>query len=761
MTDSPIEKVLGLLKCVKPSGDSGKQWVSCCPAHEDAKASLGIGRLDDGRVLLKCYAGCDTKNIVLALGLEMRDLFPDRRERGPSGQLTIASLAFDKRIPAEFLKSCGLRETIGDGKYRVQIPYFDEAGELLFERSRFALRAKDGTRQPKGVRLQPYGLWKLKEFRPAGRLILVEGESDCWALWLHGYPALGIPGASAVSTLTPKVLTGFTEVYVWREPDSGGEAFERGLQKLLATIPWKVISGRGVKDPCDLYRADPDTFREKFDAIIAAAVVVEAPPVVADPSGTLPYTDYGNAQRLVRDRGSDIRFSGDRWYVWDSRRWRHDTTQQVVRWAKDTIRAIPNELPKDAGNREKQKALQHAVASESGRGIRETVRLAESEPGIAIDASELDADLFMFNCQNGTVDLRTGEFKEHSRDSLLTKISPVTYDKSAKCPTWERFLCRVFAKDPCDPDDPGDTELIGFVRRLFGYCISGDISEQIMPILWGNGSNGKTTLLNTIREVMGKGTGYSAKAPRGLLMARKGESHPTELTVLQGTRLVIATESARHQRLSEDLVKDLTGGEAIQARHMRQDFYEFEPTHKLALCTNHRPRIVDGDDGIWRRIVLVPFLTRFWNPAKKEIGPDHLKRDNRLPNELKQERSGILNWLIRGCLEWQIDGLNAPAQVVKETETYRENEDMTAQFLSTCCRVSNGNGDTSFKEVYSSYCQWMGENNVRPVSGRVLSEDLRNHGIRIDRGTGNRVICYGLQVCDNKAVKTLDDFNDD
>src|SRR6185503_1179096 len=158
-----------------------------------------------------------------------------------------------------------------------------------------------------------------------------------------------------------------------------------------------------------------------------------------------------------------------------------------------------------------------------------------------------------------------------------------------------------------DPADTGDADLIAFIQRLLGYCITGSVEEQVLPIFWGSGSNGKSTLLNVVREVMGKD--YAVKAPRGLLMQKHTESHPTELTVLFGARLVIATETRRGQRLSEELVKDLTGGESITARHMRQDFFEFEPTHKIILCTNHRPRIPESDDGIWRRVILVPFKT--------------------------------------------------------------------------------------------------------------------------------------------------------
>jgi putative DNA primase/helicase len=317
----------------------------------------------------------------------------------------------------------------------------------------------------------------------------------------------------------------------------------------------------------------------------------------------------------------------------------------------------------------------------------------------------------------------------------------------------------VFSTNPDDPTSPGDVKLIGFVQRLLGYCLTGDISEQIMPILWGSGANGKSTLLNVIRKILGKG--YAAKAPRGLIMAKKTDSHPTELTVLHGARFVIATESARGQRLSEDLVKDLTGGESITARHMRQDFFEFEPTHKILLCTNHRPRIAEDDDGIWRRVTLLPFRTKFWNPAKKEFGPDHLKQNKALPGLFEAEFSGILAWLVRGCIDWQRDGLNAPPSIVEETSAYREEEDQTAQFLTACCSRSGTSLDTLLKDVYTEYCRWCDEINQRPVSSRTFSADLRNHGVDVRNGAQNKVTCFKFEVSNTKRVKRFSDLDDE
>jgi len=323
-------------------------------------------------------------------------------------------------------------------------------------------------------------------------------------------------------------------------------------------------------------------------------------------------------------------------------------------------------------------------------------------------------------------------------------MSPVAYDPNAKSPVWDQFLAKTFASDPKEPEISPNTEMISFMGRLLGYCMTADIREQVLPVMWGGGSNGKSTLLNTIRAVFG--TGYYTKAPRALLMARKFESHPTELTVLDGIRLVVATESAQDQRLSEDLVKDLTGGEAIKARRMRENFYEFDPTHKVILCTNHRPRIVDTDDGIWRRVILIEFGTKFWNPDKGEVGPDHLKQDKSLFGKLAAEFPGILAWLVRGCIEWQKNGLQAPKMIQDKTAEYREDEDQIQHFMSECCEVSNTAGDTLLKDVYSRFSDWCDENGYRAGSNRRLKAGLIGHGIVVKNGVDNKVTCFGLRV---------------
>lgn len=773
--DPPIDVVLGRLKGVLPSGDTGRQWSAQCPAHADSHASLGVGVTTEGVVLLKCYAGCPPKAVVAALGMELRDLFPSRKERKPVAGVTVAALAFDKRIPVEFLRGeCGLADgkTAAGGR-RVLIPYRDEAGGLLFNRARYAVRAKDGTRQPKGTRLQSYGRWRLPAARKAGNvLILVEGESDAWTLWYHGYPALGVPGADAVKGVTAADLDGFDVVYVWRDgktkaADVSGEHFVARMaarvRELRPGADVRVICDAEHKDPNEIRQKLGDGFRGRFDGILAGATTAQpAAPDETPPPGDpvrFPLTDLGNARRLVARHGRNIRYCHPerQWYVWDGTKWHADDRGAVPRWAKATVLTIFDEAKGAESSADQQRISQWAVASQSARHVRDMMHLAQSEEGVPVVVEEFDTDPWVLNCPNGTVDLKTGTLRPHRREDLLVRTCPVEFDPDARCPEFEKFLARVFAVRPEDPGDPGDADLIGFVRRLFGYCLTGDVSAQILPIFWGSGANGKSALLKVVRDVMGKK--YSGKAPRGLLMIRKTEQHPAELMTLRGTRLMVASETGQDGRLNEELIKDLTS-EDVRARGMRENFGEgFDPTAKLLLCTNHPPRIPEGGDATWRRLALVPFRTKFWNPDRDPPGPDHLRQDKELPARLRAEHRGILAYLVRGCLEWRREGLRVPEAVSEQTREYRADEDWVARFLADCCVISNAGGNTLLKDVYARYVGWAEGNGGHAATGRKLKAGLLAHNVVVRNGTANQVTCYGLTLRRDE-VATLADFDE-
>lgn len=448
--------------------------------------------------------------------------------------------------------------------------------------------------------------------------------------------------------------------------------------------------------------------------------------VIIDPKtgGPFPMTDYGNAQRLVGRYANNIHYvyAWRKWLAWDKIRWRPDATGVIERCAKNTVRRIYQEAAA-ASDHLRESLAKHAVSSEDSRRISAMIALARSEPGVAIEPEKLDADPWAINCLNGTLNLRTGELREQRRSDLFSKVCQVSYDAGAKAPLWESFLQTTFNHDDA---------LIDYIGKLAGYWLTGSVIEQILSIFWGVGANGKSTFLNTLHGVMG--LDYAIKAASDLLILKRGDSHPTDKADLHGRRFVICSETDEGRHLAESLVKDLTGGERVRARRMREDFWEFAPTHKIVLCTNHKPAITGIDHAIWRRLHLVPFTT---------IIPD-AEQDKNLTKKLESERAGILTWASAGCLRWQREGLGMPAVVKAATADYRKQQDALAPFLDECCRTGSFNYRAKASELYEVYKLWSTENGEKPESQTHFGSALIDRGC--ERYTDNGTKYKGIAV---------------
>lgn len=722
-----VHELLGRLQDVTQT-NSG--WVALCPAHDDRNPSLSVGVAPDGKILLHCFAGCPIERIVAALGLRMTDLFPEARNgavrngRPPAKPrpLSVAALAKAKRLPADFLRSLGLRDT-PDG---VEIPYRNESGTVVAVRTRGRMSGRRRFWWRKGDLPIPYGLDKLREAQTAGFLVLVEGESDAWTLWHHGLPALGIPGASNTRCLEASHLASIDRLYVIREPDRGGEAFVTGVARRLRELDWRGEARMvrlPAKDPSELHCQAPDRFPATFQAALAAAEPLPEPleeaaaevAAVADtPAPWLELeafkfnvTDLGNAGRLVAQHGKDLRYCHPwgKWLVWDGRHWRIDDTAEVWRRAKETVRSIYAEAAREPDDKRREALAKHAVRSESASRISAMIDLARSEPGIPILPHEIDADPYLLGCLNGTLDLRTGKLRPHRREDFITKLVHVEYNPAAECPLWEAFLHRIMA---------GNTHLIRWLQKAVGYCLTADVSEHVLFIAFGPGANGKSVFLRTLLNLLGP---YGKPTDPDLLLARHGEAHPTGIADLMGARLAVTIETDEGRRMNETLVKWLTGGDKLKARFMRQDFFEFEPTFKLWIATNHKPMIRGTDDGIWRRLRLIPFAVTI---------PEH-ERDPKLIEKLKAELPGILRWAVEGCLLWQQEGLGMPDEVRAATQAYRQEMDVLAQFLAECC-VLEPNAKVFAKHLYPAYVKWCEENGERPLTQTAFGTRMAESG---------------------------------
>jgi putative DNA primase/helicase len=444
---------------------------------------------------------------------------------------------------------------------------------------------------------------------------------------------------------------------------------------------------------------------------------------------TLGYhlTDYGNAQRLATLHSSDIHFvyQLNKWLAWEGKRWRLDYIGEVERLAKKTVRNILREAAEATKQDEREALVDWALKSENASRIQAMIALARSEPKVAILPDSLDNDARLLNCENGTLDLRTGNLRKHQRSDLITKLCPVEYHPTAEAPRFHEFLRDIFEDDP---------QLIGFIQRLLGHCLTGDVSEQVLPIFWGAGANGKSTLLNTILAMLG--SDYGIKAAPELLMKKQSQTHPTERADLFGKRFVACVETEEGCRLAESLVKDLTGGDRQRARRMREDFWEFAPTHKVVLCTNHKPQIRGTDHAIWRRVRLIPFAVT--------VPPE--RRDKQLGEKLKTELPGILAWIVQGCLEWQQYGLGEPERVAVATSEYRNEQDVLGAFMADCCLVGH-DYRTKASGLYKAYRQWCDNSGERhPITQRQFGAALTERGC--ERYTNNGTWYRGLALQD-------------
>jgi putative DNA primase/helicase len=422
-------------------------------------------------------------------------------------------------------------------------------------------------------------------------------------------------------------------------------------------------------------------------------------------------TDTANARRLAAAFGADLRYCDPwdgKWLHWDGKRWAIDQQRTIDSLAKklagELWQDVQQATDRQADAKLVQELIRYAKASNGANGVRNTIAMLRSEPGIAILPKALDRNPWLLNVENGTLDLQTGKLRPHDRADYITKLAPVLFDPDADCPHWRKFLADIFA---------GNAALMGFMRRLMGYTLTGRVAEHVLPVFHGWGSNGKSTLCTAFLDLLGED--YGIQGASDLLLVKKGEAHPTERADLHGKRLVACIETDDGRRLAEGLLKQITGGDKIRARRMREDFWEFAATHKIWLACNHKPVIRGTDHGIWRRVKLVPFSVVI---ADKD-------QDKELGDKLALERSGILNWALLGCIQWQAEGLNDPPEVKAATGDYRSEMDVLGGFLAERCHIDPAAyvGATDLYRAYRAWAETAGEHAVNQTQfGSQLTE---------------------------------------
>lgn len=439
-------------------------------------------------------------------------------------------------------------------------------------------------------------------------------------------------------------------------------------------------------------------------------------------------TDLGNAERFADDFAGKLLYNATEkaWYYWDGTRWQRDERQYVNHCARLTVRSIYGEagVCEDVGRR--RELAGWAAKSESTMHIRGMLELAKSDPQFSALSSDFDACPWLFNTPSGTVDLRTGTLREHDPADRITKISPVSYDPAAADPAEFQFFLYEISDER--------EEIIEYLRRYLGYCLTGFTSEQSFLVFHGSGANGKSTLLRILFHVFGD---YALATPPDTLMVKRQAGTATnDLARLLGARLVSAQETEEGQRLSESRIKAMTGGDTIVARKLYGEFFEFPATFKIILSTNHRPRVRGQDYAIWRRVKLVPFDVTIPPERRDPVKAERI---------IEREAAGILRWLVGGCLDWQRDGLGECETVTAATEEYRSAEDFLGPFIADRCITGEGfrsQGAT----LYAAYRQWCEENGERPLSNKAYARALEDRGFKYFRtNTGRFWAGIGLQ----------------
>lgn len=455
------------------------------------------------------------------------------------------------------------------------------------------------------------------------------------------------------------------------------------------------------------------------------------------PAGTLPeritsasskLTDQENARRIQRKFGPGLISIGKSFFCWTGTHWQKDDAKALglVTRLSQMVKAEALKIIEDSAAKNGGKALEDDEAragtffhwsTECGQKSKISACEALLRSLLNFDAKHLNKAEDLLSCANGTLNLRTGDLKPHDPKDFITACSPIAYYPGAQAPRFQQFLSEIYN---------GDEEVVEFVKRWFGYCLTGATNEHKMVFHVGRGGNGKSTLMDLLKYVMGEG--YYSTAPQKILALDDRGATP-ELAGLLGRRMVTIAETDENLELREGLVKQITGGDPITARHLFKDPFEFMPTHKLQVFTNFAPQIKSQDFAMWRRILLLNYPISYGDAAQIAKGDATKLGDPHLEDALRLEAPGVLAWLVEGAREWYQGRLQPPAAVMEATNKYRADQDIVGQFAKERL-VADPDARTPLAgaagAIFNAYRGWCAGMNCRPLGrNRLMREILR------------------------------------
>lgn len=501
-----------------------------------------------------------------------------------------------------------------------------------------------------------------------------------------------------------------TETITW-SPNGGPEWQADLVQRLRAVEPSKRMQ---------VYRL---ALAGRSDRAAIEAEVFQADRTVD--LDKLHLTDTGNAEAFSAFFGQQLRWDHLRgkWLVWQEHRWIKQTDGEVQRLAIDTIRRRYEIGSRISDKAERQAVIKHCLTSESANRLGSMLEISHSLFPISDCGEGWDSDPWLLGCSNGIVDLRTGDLRPGHPADRITMSTNIEYHATAQAPRWMKFLGEIF---------DGNQEMIDFVQRALGYSLTGDTREQCLFLCWGGGANGKSTMLSTVRRALGD---YAHNTSFGTFELSRRDTQTNDIASLYGSRLVTASETNEATRLNEARVKAITGGDPITCRYLFREYFTYTPTFKVFLAMNHLPNIFGTDNGIWRRIRLIPFTVSF-------LG----REDKTLDASLSEELPGILAWIVRGVRSWLEDGLQEPEMVIQATNDYRIDSDLILQFLEACT-VKNDQARVSAGELYKTYKGWCQDGCMDPMNQHNFGRRMRERGVDKQKiGSAHYYLGLGLLI---------------
>jgi putative DNA primase/helicase len=569
---------------------------------------------------------------------------------------------------------------------------------------------------PFGTKLPPEACLVIGgELADGGTVYIVEGIGQAWTVHqTSGAPAVVCFGKGRMAGVAKAIRARYPSLQLIIVPDAKGETEAAAIAL--------AVGGLFVEMPSDWpANYDINDFHKKTGSLKEVAALLESAkfPDTIDTSVETPsrgntLNDSGNAARLVKLFGHDIRWLPHikKWMIRKGQYWEINEDGAIERFATATAASIYKEAEKERDADKARNIGRWAGTSLSQPRLKAMIELAKSELNISIPMSALDQNGMLLGTPSGVVNLKTGRLCEATPMDYITRITGAPYVPGATCPNWERFIDRSFS---------GNQAVIKLVQRALGYSLTGQTIEQLMFFIYGSGCNGKSVFLETLRVVFGN---YAMQAQAEMLMQSKGERGSNDIARLRGARVVSAIEIEDGGRLSEALVKQLTGGDQIAARFLFAEYFEYKPAFKIWLAANHKPIIRGDDHAIWRRICLIPFLVTI---PEQEL-------DKQLASKLAAEAPGILQWAIEGCLEWQDIGLSPPPEIIEAVDEYKSDMNVFHRWLDEWCE-KGPEKSVGAEAAFKSQCEWAEQNGFTALTNRKFADKLLEHGFIKKRGS--------------------------